>query len=49
MEEKDLVNLWHESQMGNIHKCREKHLEFTGVMWKLYYKHNLGMEEEGIL
>jgi len=49
MEEKELVNLWYESQMGHYKTCREKHLEFTDVMWKLYYKHNPGLKDEGVL
>ena len=31
-----IVKLWHETQMGNIHTCREKQLEFSEMMWKLY-------------
>ena len=33
---KSLVDLWYETQMGNIHKCREKQLEFSDFMWSLY-------------
>ncbi len=36
MTKKELVLLWHETQMGNMHKCREKHFEFSEIMWKLY-------------
>ena len=36
MTKKELVNLWHETQIGNIHKCRDKQLEFSEIMWKLY-------------
>ncbi len=32
----ELVRLWHETQVGNIHKCRKKQLEFSDIMWKLY-------------
>ena len=32
----DIVRLWHKTQMGNIHICREKQLEFSDMMWKLY-------------
>ena len=32
----ELVRLWHETQMGNIHTCREKQLEFSDIMWRLY-------------
>jgi hypothetical protein len=35
----DIVRLWYETQMGNIHKCREKQLEFSDMMWKLYEQH----------
>ena len=31
-----IVTLWHETQIGNIHICREKQLEFSDMMWKLY-------------
>jgi len=30
---KEIVLLWHETQMGNMKKCREKQLEFSEVMW----------------
>ena len=33
---KDIVKLWHETQVGNIHTCREKQHEFSDIMWKLY-------------
>ena len=36
MTKKEIVRLWHETQIGNIHKCREKQLEFSEMMWKLY-------------
>ena len=32
----EIVRLWHETQMGNIHTCREKQLEFSDMMWRLY-------------
>ena len=32
----EIVRLWHETQVGNIHTCREKQLEFSDMMWKLY-------------
>ena len=32
----EIVRLWHETQMGNIHTCREKQLEFSDMMWALY-------------
>lgn len=33
---KELVILWHDTQVGNMHKCRERQLEFSDMMWKLY-------------
>ena len=36
MTVKEMVLLWHETQMGCMHKCREKHQEFADKMWKLY-------------
>ena len=33
---KRIVDLWYETQMGNIHKCRKKTLEFADLMWSLY-------------
>ena len=36
MTKKEIVRLWHETQIGNIHKCRDKQLEFSEIMWKLY-------------
>ena len=36
MTKKEIVKLWHETQIGNIHKCREKQLEFSEIMWELY-------------
>jgi len=36
MTKKELVKLWHETQIGNIHKCRDKQLEFSEIMWELY-------------
>jgi len=35
-----IVNLWYETQMGNIHKCREKQIEFSQKMWDLYEELN---------
>ena len=32
----EIVRLWHKTQVGNIHTCREKQLEFSDMMWKLY-------------
>ena len=36
ISKKHIVTLWHESQVGNIHICREKQLEFSEMMWELY-------------
>ena len=33
---RNIVKLWHETQMGNIKICREKQLEFSDMMWELY-------------
>ena len=33
---RDIVSLWYETQMGNIHKCKEKQFEFAEMMWGLY-------------
>ena len=33
---KEIVDLWYETQMGNMHKCREKNHEFQDLMWNLY-------------
>ena len=42
---KEIVDLWYETQMGNIHKCREKQLEFSDLMWGLYKEFN-GEDDE---
>ena len=34
----DIVRLWYETQMGDMKKCREKQIEFSEIMWKLYNK-----------
>ena len=36
ISKRHIVTLWHETQVGNIHTCREKQLEFSDMMWKLY-------------
>ena len=33
---KDIVLLWHATQMGNMKICRDKQFEFSDMMWKLY-------------
>ena len=32
---KDIVSLWVETQRGCMHKCKEKHFEFSDMMWEL--------------
>ena len=36
MTKKEIVKLWHETQVGHYKKCREKQIEFSDIMWKLY-------------
>ena len=36
MNLKDIVRLWHKTQMGNIHECRKNQLIFADIMWRLY-------------
>ena len=38
MTNRGIVKLWHETQVGHYKKCREKQLEFSDMMWKLYEK-----------
>ena len=33
---KEIVNLWKETQIGSMRMCREKQIEFSDIMWKLY-------------
>ena len=40
-----LVDLWYETQMGCMHKCRKKQHEFADVMWGLYEEFN-GEDDE---
>ena len=40
-----LVDLWYETQMGCMHKCRKKQHEFADVMWELY--NDLHPEDDG--
>tara|TARA_R100000742_G_C4162750_1_gene3774 strand:+ start:300 stop:449 length:150 start_codon:yes stop_codon:yes gene_type:complete len=37
---KEIVDLWHETVSGNMHKCMEKQHEFQDLMWSLYEKQN---------
>ena len=36
ISKRHIITLWHETQVGNIHTCREKQLEFSEMMWELY-------------
>ena len=36
MTKKEIVLLWHETQIGHYKRCREKQIEFSDIMWKLY-------------
>ena len=38
MTKKEIVKLWHETQIGHYKKCREKQIEFSDIMWKQYNK-----------
>ena len=33
---KEIVDLWYETQMGNMHKCMEKQHELADLMWSLH-------------
>ena len=33
---KDIVKLWHETQMGDMKKCKEKQFEFADMMLELH-------------
>ena len=37
---KEIVDLWYETQMGNMYKCMEKQHEFQDLMWGLYEEFN---------
>ena len=34
----DIVRLWHKTQMGNMHECKENQFIFADIMWTLYNK-----------
>ena len=34
----EIVRLWHETQMGNMHESRKNQTIFAEKMWKLYEK-----------
>ena len=40
MKVKEIVDLWYETQMGDMKKCKEKQFEFADMMWKLYTEFN---------
>ena len=44
---KEIVDLWHETQMGCIHKCMKKQHEFSDLMWSLHER-LYGEEKDGI-
>ena len=35
---KKIVDLWYETQMGDMKKCKEKQHELADLMWELYGK-----------
>ena len=37
---KEIVDLWYETQMGNMYKCMEKQHEFQDLMCGLYEELN---------
>ena len=34
----DIVKLWHETQIGNMHECKKTQTIFAEIMWTLYNK-----------
>ena len=36
MTKEEIVELWYETQVGHYKRCREKQIEFSDIMWKLY-------------
>ena len=38
MNLKDIVRLWHKTQMGKMKECQKNQLIFADIMWKLYYE-----------
>ena len=34
----DIVRLWHKTQVGNMHECKENQIIFADIMWTLYNK-----------
>jgi len=46
MTKKEIVNIWYETQVGHYKKCREKQLEFSDIMWKLYEELYEGVNDE---
>ena len=38
MNLEDIIRLWHKTQIGNMHKCRENQTIFADIMWTLYKK-----------
>jgi len=38
MDLKDIVRLWHKTQMGDMRECLKNQAIFVDIMWKLYEK-----------
>ena len=38
---RDIVTLWHETQMGDMKRCMEAQSEFADMMWKLHSNINV--------
>ena len=36
MNLKDIVRLWHKTQMGNMKDCMKNQSIFADIMWRLY-------------
>ena len=34
----EIIRLWHKTQIGSMHTCKENQLVFADIMWKLYDK-----------
>ena len=34
----DIVKLWYETQIGNMHECKKNQTIFAEIMWTLYNK-----------
>mgnify|MGYP003134875217 CR=1 FL=1 len=38
MTKKEIVFLWHKTQVGHHLRCRDSQVKFSDEMWKLYNK-----------